>query len=69
MLSRYDRMVLTLIALALTVIAINPWVAPGYVSAQGGTMDVNIERFSNKLLEYPRIEGRLPGIPVIIVNK
>jgi hypothetical protein len=47
MLSRYDRIVFSLIALALAVIALNPWIAPGYVTAQSRTMDVNIARVSS----------------------
>ncbi|MBI3024091.1 MAG: hypothetical protein HYY66_00155 [Candidatus Tectomicrobia bacterium] len=72
MLSRYDRMVLSLIALALAVIALNPWVAPGYVSAQGGVMDVNIVAFSGvRLTDYylKTKATELPGIPVIVGNK
>ncbi|MBI3127897.1 MAG: hypothetical protein HYZ11_09860 [Candidatus Tectomicrobia bacterium] len=69
MLSRYDRIVFSLIALALAVIAMNPWVAPGYVSAQGGKVDVNVVEFAGTLFSEPNVKGRLPGIPVIILNK
>ncbi|MBI3129711.1 MAG: hypothetical protein HYZ11_19055 [Candidatus Tectomicrobia bacterium] len=67
---KIDRIILAVIAAALTVIAMNPWVAPGYVSAQGGKVDVNIAEFGLKALDPPDIGGRrLPGIPVIILNK
>lgn len=41
--SRYDRIVWTVIALALAVIALNPWIAPDALHAQSRTMDVNIK--------------------------
>ncbi|MBI3129712.1 MAG: hypothetical protein HYZ11_19060 [Candidatus Tectomicrobia bacterium] len=66
---KIDRVILAVIAAALTVIAVNPWIAPGYVSAQGGRMDVNIVEVSGKPLAYHDVVGRLPGIPVIILNK
>ncbi|MBI3024089.1 MAG: hypothetical protein HY618_03105 [Candidatus Tectomicrobia bacterium] len=73
MLSRYDRMVLSLIALALAVIALNPWVAPTSSQAQGGKVDVNIVEVRGKpLLNFdmvPSMRGTdLPGLPVYILN-
>lgn len=69
---KIDRLILAVIALALTVIALNPWVAPGYVQAQRGTMDVNIVAFSGvRLTDYylKTKATELPGIPVIVGNK
>lgn len=61
MLSRYDRIVLSLIALALAVIALNPWLAPGHVSAQGGVMQVDIVGVGGKLVsKTANFPGRLP---------
>lgn len=66
---KIDRVILAVIALALAVIALNPWVAPGYVSAQGGTMDVNIKSVALKPLASLDTPGWLSGIPVIVLNK
>ena len=67
-----DRVIFTLIALGLAAIAINPWVAPGYVQAQRVTMDVNVVAFSGVRLTDYYLKTRtteLPGIPVIVGNK
>ena len=42
----FDRIVMTVIALALTVIALNPWLAPGRVNANEGIMKVDLVRIS-----------------------
>ena len=60
MLSRYDRIVLTLIALGLAVVALNPWVAPGYVSAQGGVVQVDIVGVAGKAVLSTYQNGTLP---------
>jgi len=61
--SRYDRIVWTVIALALAVIALNPWIAPIDSSAQSGTMRVNVAELGGHALDYGG------PIPVIIVQK
>lgn len=76
---KIDRVILAVIALALTVIALNPWVAPTSSQAQSGKMDVNIVEVDGHRLAVPKMDlvpGRfgptrppLPGIPVIILNK
>ena len=38
----FDRIVMTVIALALSVIALNPWLAPGRVGANEGIMKVTL---------------------------
>lgn len=61
-----DRVILAVIALALSVIAVNPWVAPGYVQAQGGVVQVDIVRvegktISNKLDDFGVLPVRVKG--------
>ena len=70
MLSRYDRIVFSLIALALAVIAMNPWIAPGYVSAQGTAAKVNIAEIGGHTVHLPlsKLTDDVSGIPVIILN-
>lgn len=79
-----DRMILAVIALALAVIALNPWVAPGYVTAQSKTMDVNITGVSAHVsplkmnivelgghrvsLPLARPTDSVAGVPVIVLN-
>ena len=41
----YDRIVWTVIALSLSLIALNPWIAPGKTQAQGDIVRVDITRF------------------------
>lgn len=48
--SFYDRIVLTVIALALAAIALNPWLAPGPTQAQSRVMDVNIAQINGASL-------------------
>ena len=57
-----DRFIFGIIALALSIIALNPWFAPGRAGAAGGIVDVNIRQIGGSSLR--------PGIalPVKIVN-
>ncbi|OGL62013.1 MAG: hypothetical protein A3J27_12140 [Candidatus Tectomicrobia bacterium RIFCSPLOWO2_12_FULL_69_37] len=69
---KIDRIILSLIALALAVIAMNPWVAPGYVTAQGRTMDVNIVEVSGVPITNYYLDSKvtkLQGIPVVVLTK
>ena len=61
--SLYDRILLTVIALALAAIAINPWLAPGHVTAQGRVTDVNIAEINGVSLNR---RGPIPGLPVVV---
>ena len=42
----YQNVVWTVIALALTLIALNPWLAPGGLSAQSEIVKVGVVRIS-----------------------
>ena len=57
---KIDRVILAVIAVALTVIALNPWVAPGYVNAQGGVMQVDIVGIAGKAIFPTPNDGTLP---------
>ena len=60
---KIDRVILAVIAVALTVIALNPWVAPGYVSAQGqgGVVQVDIVGVGGRAVSKTTyIAGTLP---------
>lgn len=57
---KIDRVILAVIAVALTVIALNPWVAPGYVQAQGGMMRVDIVGVAGKSVLSTYQNGTLP---------
>ncbi len=46
----FDRTVWTVIAAALTLIALNPWIAPGRLDAQSRIMDVNIRQINNRYM-------------------
>ena len=48
MLNRYDRIIFTLIALALAALAVNPWIAPGKSQAQSGLVRVDIVGIGGK---------------------
>ena len=59
-----DRVILAVIALALTVIALNPWVAPGYVSAQRGIVEVDIWGIGGRSILQNH--QKVTGLPVEI---
>ncbi len=40
--TRYDRILWTVIAAALVMIAVNPWIGPTKLSAQAGVVKVDI---------------------------
>ncbi len=42
--TKFDRILWTVIAAALVVIAVNPWIGPTKLSAQSGIMKVDIVR-------------------------
>ncbi len=46
----YDRIVWTAIAVALVVIAMNPWIAPGILNAQSGIVRVDLVRYRGEKL-------------------
>jgi len=46
--SLYDRIIWTVIALALSLIALNPWLAPGGAGAQGEVVKVDIARVNGR---------------------
>ena len=59
---RYDRILWTVIAVFLGIIALNPWFAPGVSNAQPGVMKVDIARIDGDTLA-----GHI-GLPVYIKN-
>ncbi|MEK6711014.1 MAG: hypothetical protein AABZ64_10590 [Nitrospinota bacterium] len=67
---KIDRVILAVIALSLTAIALNPWVAPGYVSAQGIPANVNIAALGGHTIRLPlqRLTDDVAGFPVIVLN-
>ena len=60
----FDRIVMTVIALALSVIALNPWFAPGRVGADEGITKVDIVRIEGKDLDMIRTGGVVGPLPV-----
>ncbi|OGL62015.1 MAG: hypothetical protein A3J27_12130 [Candidatus Tectomicrobia bacterium RIFCSPLOWO2_12_FULL_69_37] len=67
---KIDRMILGLIAAALTVIALNPWVTPAQTQAQGqgGVTWVDIRRIGGVPVDLPSAKP-VPGLPVFVLNK
>ncbi|MBI2132250.1 MAG: hypothetical protein HYT99_05460 [Candidatus Tectomicrobia bacterium] len=65
-----DRVILAMIALALTVIALNPWVAPtsSQAQGQGGVTWVDIRRIGGVPVDLPSARP-VPGLPVFVLNK
>jgi hypothetical protein len=64
---KIDRVILAVIAAALTVIALNPWVAPGYVQAQGGVMQVDIVKVDGLYL-FDKDRNPRRGLPVVVMG-
>lgn len=58
----FERTVWFTIAAALSVIALNPWIAPGRLSAQTGVMKVDIVKLEGKSFD-DNYYG-LRGLPV-----
>lgn len=59
----FERTVWFVIAAALSVIALNPWIAPTPLGAASGIMNVNVEQIGGKSLSYGE------AIPVEIVGR
>jgi len=55
-----DRVILATIAIALVVIALNPWLAPAISQAQSGVMRVDIVGVAGKSLIRTYQDGTLP---------
>ena len=63
----YDRIVWTLIAAALVVIAMNPWIAPGILNAQSDVVKVDIVRIGGGRNIVPS-RRTIDALPVIVVE-
>ncbi len=64
---RDDRILWTVIAVFLGIIALNPWIAPGYLWA-GSVMDVNIAEINGNSVS-PRLREKYPtALPVEIIG-
>ena len=59
----FDRVVFTVFAAALTLIALNPWIGPERAKAQSGITRVDIDKIDGYGL------SKATPIRVIIVNK
>ncbi len=58
----FERTVWFVIAAALSVIALNPWISPGLLNAQPEIVKVDIVKLEGKSLSYHR--QNLIGLPV-----
>ena len=62
----FDRTVWTVIAAALMLIALNPWIAPGRAKAQSGIMDVNVVSFNGQSLKSRSRMVSMTPLPVVV---
>ena len=62
----FDRTIWTVIAAALTLIALNPWIAPGSVNAKPEILKVDLVKVSG--LKFPRSSSGFARIPVYVDN-
>ncbi len=62
----YDRTVWTVIAAALMLIALNPWIGPGGAKAQSGIMDVNVVSFNGQSLKSRSRMVSMTPLPVVV---
>jgi len=64
--SLYDRIIWAVIAAALSLIALNPWITPGAVKAQGGVVKVDIAEIGGTSVHS---RSPVPPLPVMIVPR